>query len=106
MMQNIVLGVFGLGMGFMIFFVIVYGRDEIKQMLSEKQPDGTFKVSVMRVMTALIITVFLFNWTWYNISTNNLVGFSWEEIGLFVTLLGGKTAQKMVEGKNGKKKED
>lgn len=65
----------------------------IRKMLSED--NGS--LSTMRTLTAIIVIVVLFNWTYANIKSGNLVGFSWEEVGLIIGPLLAKAYQKDKE---------
>lgn len=64
-----------------------------KKILSEDNGN----LSTMRVLTAFIIVVVLLNWTYANIKTGNMAGFSWEEISLIIGPLFAKAYQKEKE---------
>ena len=66
---------------------------KIKSTLS----DDNGNLSSMRILTTLIIVVFLFNWTYYNITQGKLAPFGWAEMSTMVGALCAKAWQKDKE---------
>lgn len=54
-------------------------------------------VSTMRILTAVIIVVVLFNWTYFNMTSGQLTGFSWEDLFALIGPLLAKGYQKGKE---------
>jgi hypothetical protein len=72
----------------------------IKNMLSEDNGN----TSSMRILSALVVVVFLGNWTYFNITNGTLVSFDWQDLSVILGALGVKAYQKGKE--NGGKKDE
>ncbi|MCK4328803.1 hypothetical protein KAX02_03065 [candidate division WOR-3 bacterium] len=72
----------------------------IKNMVSEDNGN----TSSMRILVAIVVLVFLGNWTYFNISTGTLASFDWQDLSVIIGALGVKAYQKGKE--NGGKKDD
>lgn len=62
--------------------------------ISDLIKEDSGKLSSMRVLVYLIVSVVLFNWTWFNINHDTIANFDWQEIGLIVGTLWVKAHQK------------
>jgi hypothetical protein len=65
----------------------------VQKILSEDNGN----LSTMRVLVGLVVVTVLFNWTYFNVTQHQLVGFAWQDLGtLFLPLL-AKAYQKGKE---------
>lgn len=59
--------------------------------------------SSMRILVAVVVLVFLGNWTYFNIANGTLVSFDWQDLSVILGALSVKAYQKGKE--NGGKKD-
>ena len=72
----------------------------IQNMVSEDNGN----TSSMRILVAVVILVFLGNWTYFNATNGTLVSFDWQDLSVILGALGVKAYQKGKE--NGGKKDE
>jgi len=65
----------------------------LKKIFSEDNGNS----SSMRILVAFVIVIVLFNWTWINIKTGQIIAFDWQDLGLIIGPLFAKAYQKGKE---------
>jgi hypothetical protein len=68
-------------------------REALREFLSEE--NGL--LSFMRLAIFLILIVYLFNWTWHNLTTEGFTPMSWSDMATLVGLMAMKAVQKKAE---------
>ena len=54
-------------------------------------------LSCMRIIVMLVVVTMLFNWTYYNMTHDQLMAFEWSDLMMLFGVLGGKIVQKKLE---------
>ena len=65
-----------------------------------KEDNGNF--SSMRLAFLIAVVCIMVSWSVVSITKGELIGFDWQEVGLFLGLFGLKGVQKFAEGKGSK----